>query len=696
MLKALILQGRGKLVLLSIVLALVTVALGCDHSDQVYPNLEILTPQERAWLQALDRPIRIGPDPNFPPFEFFNDEGVYQGVVQEYVRRIEKILNIRVEVVRKGHWEDVVKAYESREVDVVPAMTFTTKRQEYMLFTEPYIEVPTVIVGRKKESSSIELSDLSNARVLVLEGYAVQEYLKQNLSHIATTPVPDARTGLLMVFEGKADYFVVYQDVYKYMQEKLGLTGLHIVGNTNHLVRLAFASRNDWPELNSILSKALASISPAERAEIATKWTIAPQGWFRMNWVIWTVILGILGTIVLIVIFVFVWNRLLRILVNQRTNELRHARDYLSELFNSIPTVMIGVGPEGNIVRVNAACKRLLPFAGDSFFGKPYWVVFPFLEQELVNSIVETDGSATAPNAFAKRISVEDKVFEVQAFVIKAKGHEGLLISLDDITELEKVQQMVRHAQRMEIIGTMVSCLAHDFNNYLTTLTGGLYLLDNKIRALPQCDRTPFTTITDMMNSAVSQAAELVKRLLSFGRSGTTAAVKVDLNSVVERSMAMGRASLADGIVVEMKLSPGLAVVFADPLQLEQVLLNLIINAGHAMSSMKEPPEKPHGKLTVSVSKSEGDVRALLDVNNSALCGWWLIQVSDTGVGMDEKTKEKVFDPFFSTKPRGIGSGLGLTTAYSIVLKQGGVMTVQSELGIGSTFSVYLPSVDPD
>ncbi|HHW95997.1 MAG TPA: hypothetical protein GX737_02055 [Oligoflexales bacterium] len=114
------------------------------------------------------------------------------------------------------------------------------------------------------------------------------------------------------------------------------------------------------------------------------------------------------------------------------------------------------------------------------------------------------------------------------------------------------------------------------------------------------------------------------------------------------------------------------------------------------MSSMKEPPEKPHGKLTVSVSKSEGDVRALLDVNNSALCGWWLIQVSDTGVGMDEKTKEKVFDPFFSTKPRGIGSGLGLTTAYSIVLKQGGVMTVQSELGIGSTFSVYLPSVDPD
>ncbi|NUQ21052.1 MAG: response regulator, partial [Gemmatimonadaceae bacterium] len=254
-----------------------------------------------------------------------------------------------------------------------------------------------------------------------------------------------------------------------------------------------------------------------------------------------------------------------------------------------------------------------------------------------------------------------------------------------DVTERQLLADQLRQAQKMEAVGQLAGGIAHDFNNILTAITGFSELL---LAETPPDDER-YDSITEIRAGA-NRAAALTRQLLAFSRRQMLRPRLLDLNSTVREIEAMLRRLIVEDITLIISLDPDIGWVRADPGQLEQVLVNLVVNARDAMPR--------GGALTIETSNvdfREAERNGQHHVTIPA--GEYVrIAVSDSGLGMDEATRARVFEPFFTTKEAGKGTGLGLSTVYGIVKQSGGYVWCYSEPGAGTTFKIYLPRVVPD
>lgn len=250
--------------------------------------------------------------------------------------------------------------------------------------------------------------------------------------------------------------------------------------------------------------------------------------------------------------------------------------------------------------------------------------------------------------------------------------------AVDALREREKE---MRQLQRIEAVGRLAGGVSHDFNNLLTVIIGRCQLLLRRRRR-----EDPEYQELDLIEGTAQRAANLTRQLLAFSRKQALAEEVLNLNAVVTTVTAMLRRLIGEDIELVVALDPRLGRVKADRGQLEQVIVNLAVNARDAM---------PHGgRLTVETRNVELD-DAFVQAHPGAVAGAHvLLRVRDTGAGMDEETRQRVFEPFFTTKPPDQGTGLGLSTVYGIVTQHGGQITVESEPGRGATFTVYLPRIE--
>ena len=249
--------------------------------------------------------------------------------------------------------------------------------------------------------------------------------------------------------------------------------------------------------------------------------------------------------------------------------------------------------------------------------------------------------------------------------------------SIRDVTEQKKLEAQLYQAQKMEAVGTLAGGIAHDFNNLLTGILGNisLMLLDTEASH-------PFYEDFKVIEKLVQSGAELTRQLLGFARGGKYVVSAVDLNELVEKASVMfGRAKKE--IVIHRKSQKDIWAIEADRGQIEQVFLNLFVNAWHAMPG--------GGELFLETENVKLDKNYLrpFKVKSSK---YVKISVADTGVGMDKATQKRIFEPFFTTKERGMGTGLGLASVYGIIKNHDGFINVYSEVGKGSTFTIYLPA----
>ncbi len=249
-----------------------------------------------------------------------------------------------------------------------------------------------------------------------------------------------------------------------------------------------------------------------------------------------------------------------------------------------------------------------------------------------------------------------------------------------DVTENRMLEDQLRQAQKMEAVGRLAGGVAHDFNNLLMVIGGHGELLRDEAATNPMIAKH-----TESILKAADRAGMLTRQLLAFGRKQVLQPKILDINHVVQDTGKLLRRVIGEHIELIFSLSPSVGHVKADPGQIEQVLMNLTINARDAM---------PHGgKLTIETADSKLSEEYQHDHPAVVPGDYVLLQVSDTGTGMDEKTRAQIFEPFFTTKERGQGTGLGLATVYGIVKQSGGYIWAYSEPGAGSTFKVYLPRV---
>lgn len=281
-----------------------------------------------------------------------------------------------------------------------------------------------------------------------------------------------------------------------------------------------------------------------------------------------------------------------------------------------------------------------------------------------------------------------EEIVDERTKELKIKNNE--LVSA--LEERRKMQIRLSQAQKMESLGTLVGGIAHDFNNLLGGITGSLNMIQiiNEARQADTSDE--IKKYTDIALEASERSSGMIKRLLTLSREHELILVPLDLNVPVNNILEICKNSLPKSVVLDFHTFDYPLTVMADPVQIEQVILNLCINASQAMTLMRKDNESEGGVLAVK-TYSAGNKDIPSEFKDEAE-KWVRIDVSDTGVGIDDDIVMKIFDPFYTTKSSGEGTGLGLSISYGIVKQHGGYITVNSTPGSGSLFSIFLPSVE--
>jgi len=267
---------------------------------------------------------------------------------------------------------------------------------------------------------------------------------------------------------------------------------------------------------------------------------------------------------------------------------------------------------------------------------------------------------------------------EVNTSLTEFEGKKIIQGIFRDITERKRLEEEVRQAQKMEVVGRLAGGIAHDFNNLLMVILTQVA----KIRSLPS--QPQLLEHAETVRAAAEKAASLTKQLLAFGRKQVLALEVLDLNDLLREAKATLATVPVEQVQLVMRPSSEPLPVSVDPGKIEQVLMNLVINACDAMPS--------GGVLTITTSMVSKDGPETAASKRTS--GYAMVEIKDTGYGMDGKTKAHLFEPFFTTKPLGQGTGLGLSTAYGIVKQSGGSINVESKPGGGTAFRVYLPIVE--
>ena len=264
-----------------------------------------------------------------------------------------------------------------------------------------------------------------------------------------------------------------------------------------------------------------------------------------------------------------------------------------------------------------------------------------------------------------------------------------MVLALDDLTRERVLEAQLQHAQKMEAVGQLAGGIAHDFNNLLTVVSGNLEFLRHDLPA-----QHPAQEDVTQIASAVERARLLVKQLLAFGRRQMLRPQVVDIADAVTEAQSWFARLLGEKIrcVVEVNAPhPGALQVMIDRAQLEQVLLNLAMNARDAMLTADHGHHGCGGDLFITADRVLLSADDLDEWAPLAPGPYVRLRVRDTGHGMDEPTRHRAFDPFFTTRPLGKGSGLGLATVEGIVAQSGGTVRVESTIGEGTVFTILLP-----
>ncbi|MGD1088265.1 MAG: PAS domain S-box protein [Verrucomicrobiota bacterium] len=341
---------------------------------------------------------------------------------------------------------------------------------------------------------------------------------------------------------------------------------------------------------------------------------------------------------------------------------------------------------DGIVVGWNHGAERLYGYTAEEMIGQSIAILFPPDHyQEYLRIIKEIKDGKTVPPFDTVRRRKDGILIDVSVGIIPIEARDGEIVGATknshDITRIKKLEAQFIEAQKMEVVGHLASGVAHDFNNILSVIMGYIGLITSGLGP-----DSPLRKYSEQILHASERAGGLTRQLLVFSRKQTVQPVVLDLNDVLKDLDKILRRLIDENI--KMTIVPGEQIgrVKADPGYVGQVLMNLVVNARDAMPN--------GGTLTIAINNVTLDDN-YADAHVGVIPGdYVMVSVSDTGTGMTDNVKAHLFEAFFTTKPKGKGTGLGLATCQTIVQQSHGHMSVDSEVGKGTTFKIYFPRVE--
>lgn len=627
-----------------------------------------LNSEEEVWLEG-HKDIRLGVDPNWPPFEYFNELGVYQGIGYDYVFRMNNLLNVSMIPVEDLSWTEAIELGKIKEVDVFPVISRTPERSEFLLFTDPHTVVPMVLVTKSDTPLISNLTELNGKKVAVAEGYITHEYLERDYPLIELVLVDTIEEGLHSIENGEAVGIVDNILSINYAMQRLGFEDYKVSLTTPYTFDLRFGVRNDWPELVEILNKALNSITEGEKASINSKWTTAFVE-IQIDWgYIWMIALGIIAIASLFISFFIFWNRKLSKEISARKNvetALKDSEKKFRDLVENIKEdyFIYTHNPEGRFTYISPSITNILGYNQEEFLD--HYTMFltnnPINDEVVKHTQLSIKGIEQPP--YQLEIYHKDgSIHWLEVNEIPVRNNHGEVIEVEgvahDVTKLKEFDKAKE---------VFIASMSHELRTPLNSIIGfTTLLLMEKAGELNEEQKKQL----DMVKSSSEHLLSLINNVMDVSKTRVSqidiekrefdlTKTLIDLIKIIEPL-----AKVRD-IEILTNLSESL-IIESDERRIKQVILNLL---GNAIKFTKK------GLVELSVVQKDNVVE---------------ISVRDTGRGIRQGEMSSLFKSFSKLDTSTDGAGLGLYVSRIIANALGGGIIVESEFGKGSTFTLKLP-----
>jgi PAS domain S-box-containing protein len=658
-----------------------------------------LTKMEQAWLsKGQTVQVRVT---DFPPYIISKKNGPPEGIAIDFLKIIAERTGVKFNFVSSGKtFREAMQGIKNHQgPDVIATVVRTPEREEFIFFTREFIRSPYMIFMRADTKRIIAgMDDLKGKKVALVKGGVLQDMTQKDYSEVKLVLFGSHLEAIDAVANGDAEAYIGDLTRASYQILQHGYYNIRLAAPSPFGDQvLSMGVRDDWPELASILDKGLAGISPEKQAESRNKYislrSNQPNTAEYIKWIL--IVAGAASSIILLFFF---WNRSLSRTVTARTAELQKSKDTLKEKSDFLDKVIESAAlstwisdEKGTVIRANPACLSFFGATEDEIIGKYNLFHDIVIERHgfmpVVQDVFEKGHPASIVMDYDFRavdhIDVKNATHKtINSIFTPIKDVSGkvsnVIVQTIDLTDIKMMEKELMQSRKMESIGNLAGGIAHDFNNILASILGFSEL------SLDEVEKG--STMEDNLQEIYAgglRAKEIVKQILAFARQSDAEVKPTRVDTIIIEALKLIRPSTPATIEIRNEIDCS-SMVMGNATQIHQIIMNLCTNAAQSM-------QDNGGILEVSLkdySLSEMTENIPKDLSKGK---YVKLVISDTGGGIAPENIDLIFDPYFTTKKTGEGTGLGLAMVRGIIDSYGGIIMVESTPSIKTVFTIYLP-----